>query len=579
MNLNFLFLIPIFFALLANSQDCTTETAVWLGGEFECSEEPFKLVFSDEFEGPVIDESKWYTFYPFGENFSDQCEFCRTHGDEEGQIYLDENLEFENGILKLIVKEQNSSWYSASREFTSGMIYSKQQFEHGKFEIKCKIPSGKGLWPAFWLWKVDECDVFEICGHDPTQLNTNLHMTCDDQGHQVPESHSVIDLSQDFHVYSVEWDPFYVQWSLDGQVLRKFHKFFTLTGNIIECGDDVANGSIVVKNIVPDVSMSVIANLALSKGPTGYCDPDFIDETTPYPSSMDIDYIRVYQKEPNRGLVDLCDQNSIEGSNFLCSETSYAYSLEGTTENILWETSDNLTVISINDGEIVIEPSSTLSGVSGWIRASFDNHAACPNSIVEKRVWIGKPKINDVILPECFQIGSNVSLFADIEGAESVYWSFPQCNEIIIENDPNPNCWYNYTGDYNQIFVYVGEQKGSISLWVENECGITSMNIPINFCDRKGGSNSGGPIYPIVIYPNPAEDLINIDLVPEENEDISKIYLVKNSNNTANEIYISSNTNNTVSADVSNYESGLYHIIILTKNSSIMQSQPFIIQR
>ena len=78
--------IVLFFAgvVFLNAQTANYPK-IWFGGGNVCVDEPWQLVFSDDFDGDSLDRSKWMTWYPYGENSSDQCSFCRTHG-EEGQI-------------------------------------------------------------------------------------------------------------------------------------------------------------------------------------------------------------------------------------------------------------------------------------------------------------------------------------------------------------------------------------------------------------------------------------------------------------------------------------------------------------
>ena len=68
-----------------------------------CSSGDWNLVFNDEFNGNSLDGDKWITWFPYTDNGSDKCTFCRTHGDG-GQVFLDENAVVSNGSLKLIAR-------------------------------------------------------------------------------------------------------------------------------------------------------------------------------------------------------------------------------------------------------------------------------------------------------------------------------------------------------------------------------------------------------------------------------------------------------------------------------------------
>lgn len=82
-----------------------------------CPEDSYVLVFEDNFNGTTINNSKWYTHYPYGVDNSDNYYFCRTHDDLIGeplsqQIYLDENLEVSNGKFTIEIKRENAAWFN-----------------------------------------------------------------------------------------------------------------------------------------------------------------------------------------------------------------------------------------------------------------------------------------------------------------------------------------------------------------------------------------------------------------------------------------------------------------------------------
>src|SRR5688500_14175254 len=121
-----------------------SQSTFFTGGNI-CSDGGWILKFSDEFNGDSLDRTKWINYFPYTETGNDQCEFCRTHGDE-GQIFTDTNLSLSEGTLKLIARKQQATWFSATRNYTSAIIHSKYDFRfmYGKFEIRCKLPYGKG---------------------------------------------------------------------------------------------------------------------------------------------------------------------------------------------------------------------------------------------------------------------------------------------------------------------------------------------------------------------------------------------------------------------------------------------------
>ena len=130
----------------------------------------------DEFNGPVLDTSKWRDDYPWARSL--YCSF------EDHYYTPSKNFKFENGILSLIAKKETIQAKTVpyesdsfrlicdgkdvgsnfrSFQYTSGMIFSKQKYHYGYYEIKFKSQEGKGIWPAFWLYaghENDEIDVF-----------------------------------------------------------------------------------------------------------------------------------------------------------------------------------------------------------------------------------------------------------------------------------------------------------------------------------------------------------------------------------------------------------------------------------
>jgi len=155
---------------------------------------------------------------------------------------------------------------------TSGWIQTKKKFKYGLFEIRFKLPEGRGLWPAFWLYggnPNEEFDIFEYKGETPNNIHIDMHCPgneCDNFGGWVTASGN---FSDSYNVMMGEWGPNAAFWYLNGQ------EFAIWLGNL-------------------DYQEKVIANLAIANdnGPfsTGP------DNTTPFPSIFEIDYIRMWTR-------------------------------------------------------------------------------------------------------------------------------------------------------------------------------------------------------------------------------------------------------------------------------------------
>jgi beta-glucanase (GH16 family) len=152
--------------------------------------------------------------------------------------------------------------------------------QYGVFVISAKLPSGHGLWPAFWLVPADkswppEIDIMEVIGREPTTLNTSVHMSSP-KGQTVQgnafDTHT--DLSTGFHEYAFDWGPDKMNWYFDRKLVfsaptpAELHK-----------------------------PCYIIANLAVSR-PDGWGGAP--DDTTKLPASMDVAYIKVWQRPDYR---------------------------------------------------------------------------------------------------------------------------------------------------------------------------------------------------------------------------------------------------------------------------------------
>lgn len=321
-------------ALLIQSQvvkpHCLSEE-VWLDGYFERETyDGWVLVFEDTFDGDELDHSRWRNDYPWGRNL-----YCAP----DVQYFTDgDNIELDSGILKLIVRADpvlervvpfweddavlycggdsvglNKRWF----EYTSGMIFSRQKFLHGKFEIRCSVPEIGGLWPAFWLYGscAQEIDVFEYMSEyrSPFLNNRNIDFTY----HRKPDCSVNIarhcnydrffatDMTREPHTYAVEWDEHRIIWSIDGQEMVRKSRWEDPNGKEMLKSGMIPPSYYSADRIFPfdDIAMNVIAGIGVKQNPT--CS---------FPCRMEIDYIRIYQKINSAKTVRICSGSDIKGS-------------------------------------------------------------------------------------------------------------------------------------------------------------------------------------------------------------------------------------------------------------------------
>jgi beta-glucanase (GH16 family) len=221
----------------------------------------FKLVFAEEFDGDRLDSARWASGMPWGDV---------TTGNAEG--YRESALALGSGILSMVATKRQAG----DKSYTSGAINSsgRYEFTYGYAEARVRIPRGRGLWPAFWLLSTGsgptgEIDVLEVLGQDPGRNHMTLHLESGPSKSETGESWAGPDLSAAYHTYGVDWEPGYTVWYVDG--IERFRS----------------------KSNVPARPMCLIANLAVG-GPTSWPGPP--DVQTAFPATMQVDYIRVYQR-------------------------------------------------------------------------------------------------------------------------------------------------------------------------------------------------------------------------------------------------------------------------------------------
>jgi hypothetical protein len=287
-----------------------------------CHNTIYELVFADEFDSTALNLERWQTQYPWGRSLKSK----KSDTGWEKQFYTDENVYLSNGYLKLrTVHEPSvrivplSQTETAFFGYSSGMIFSKQGFYSGKYEIRCKIPKIEGLFPAFWMYGFcgQEIDVFEFLNETETSnasvdgsfiaMTYHRYYDCQVLDNDKCESPHVFkmphDMSTDFHVYSVEWNEFKIVWKVDDVIKREVYKYWELTDPpnttgftyafpVKSCKEFQVDKAYTYFDPFPtnDYPVHVIVNTAVLKeraASSGVLPAEFI-----------IDYIKVYKEVP-----------------------------------------------------------------------------------------------------------------------------------------------------------------------------------------------------------------------------------------------------------------------------------------
>ena len=249
--------------------------------------EDWELVWSDEFNGNDINMENWSYDVP-------------TNGRYNGEIqsYTENNAFVKDGSLILEAREEDITEtdgqtynYSSAKLISKG----KQKWTYGKVEVKAKMPSGQGIWPAIWMmpedepfygtWPVSgEIDIMELLGHEPDTVHGTIHFGKPHQQRQghyyLPDGQSFAD---DYHIYSIEWEPGEIRWYIDGNLYHTANDWFTKSDS---------NADDYTYPAPFDQDFFLIMNISVGGGWPG--NPD---ETTVFPQQMAVDYVKVFQKD------------------------------------------------------------------------------------------------------------------------------------------------------------------------------------------------------------------------------------------------------------------------------------------
>jgi beta-glucanase (GH16 family) len=230
-------------------------------------------LFEEDFDGNTLDTETWSTCYYWRE--SD----CTNEWNDELQVYTDDNVEISGGSLVLTARQQDAEGFTMSDEregfdFTSGMVTTESSFAftYGYVEVRARVPSADGVWPAIWLLPINrewppEIDIMEHVG-DPGVYYSTVHPG-DGTASSSLACRTTPEQTEGWHTFAADWQPGRVTFYLDG----------------VECGT--------VDQGVPDVEMYLLLNVALGGEWAG---PPRGGEDLP--ARMEVDWIRVSGQRP-----------------------------------------------------------------------------------------------------------------------------------------------------------------------------------------------------------------------------------------------------------------------------------------
>jgi len=243
---------------------------------YNSSAQEDSLVWSDEFDVEGLPDTTRWSYDKGGHGW----------GNNELQYYTasdTDNARIENGTLIIEAHKENFE----SKEYTSARLVSKNKGDwlYGKIEVRAKLPSGRGTWPAIWMLSTDwiyggwpesgEIDIMEHVGYNMNVVQCAVHTkaynhTKDTQKGAKKKLDNVAD---EFHTYSIEWEFSEIRFFIDSEEYFKFTK-------------EEGWGKWPF-----DKRFHVVLNIAVGGNWGG---KNGVDESI-WPQKMIVDFVRIYQ--------------------------------------------------------------------------------------------------------------------------------------------------------------------------------------------------------------------------------------------------------------------------------------------
>ena len=242
------------------------------------------LVWSDEFNGTgAINSSNWHhqTQLPNGGGWY--------NGEAQHYTNRQVNSNVSSGTLKIVAKKETFTDQGQTKQYTSARLNSKFAFTYGRVEVRAKLATGAGTWPAIWTlgkniiepgaywtstygttnWPAcGEIDIMEHWGVNQNYVQSAMHTPSSYGGTVNLGGQTIATASSDFHVYTLEWTSQKMVFSVDGIVHYTY------------------NPSIKNASTWPfDTPQYILLNVAMQPA----IDPNFTQ------SAMEVDYVRIYQ--------------------------------------------------------------------------------------------------------------------------------------------------------------------------------------------------------------------------------------------------------------------------------------------
>ena len=266
-----------------------------------CNDSEWVLVFEDNFDGDSLDRGAW----------KDSGGPGSLKGAARQDFQTLDNAIIKNGVLSLISKKERVQgkvvrWKAADEimddglpnlrwhDYTSAQVMYQKKVTYGYYEASCKVPDGKGIWPAMWQYGdyIDrdnnkfeqELDVFEFWDDKPRKIRTNVHH----DGDACSANFRGPDYSKSFHTYGLLWEPFVLEWYVDGEMIRRYSRY---SQNGADAGCRLDAWQLYQERPFPKDSMTLYLNIAVDNR-----SGQKPDNSTIFPKEFEIDWVRCFSR-------------------------------------------------------------------------------------------------------------------------------------------------------------------------------------------------------------------------------------------------------------------------------------------
>ena len=327
----------------------------------------------------AIDSNKWFhqTLLPNGSSWF--------NGEQQHYTDRTENSYVSNGTLKIVAKKESYQDQNVTKNYTSARLNSKYAFQYGTVEVRAKLPSGVGTWPAIWMlgkninesgayWETQgfgttswpasgEIDIMEHWGRNENFVQSAMHTPSSSGNTENIGGQTVATATSQFHIYKLEWTAEQMVFSVDDIV------HYTYAPAV----KDASTWPF-------DAKQYLLLNFAIE----GDIYSSFTED------ELEVDYVRIYDQ--NAGAGDEPVWADEFGSDAIADITSPVISLNGAATVTIQEGStysdSGATAEDNIDGSITVSTTGVVGTDSGTYTLTYTATDAAGNSVTATRTVI-----------------------------------------------------------------------------------------------------------------------------------------------------------------------------------------------